>query len=206
MENRNSQSVLITGGLGFTGSNLAIQLVDQGADVRILDIVRSKEKLQSIQQIRDEVQVIDSDIRNDETVENAVKDVDVVYHLASKTSRSAANENPKENLEVNCRGPLNVLESAASCEDSPHVIYASSLAVVGNVSETIDESTMPKPVDIYAILGNAVFLIDGSLSLKYAYSQHPPRSSRRTLRRSQQRRTCLLRSEMTNIFVFKLFQ
>ena len=152
----NSQNVLITGGLGFTGSNLAGQLVDQGADVTILDIVRSKDKLHSIRHIRDEVRVIDSDIRNSETVESAVRGMDVVYHLASKSSRHEANENPRQNLEINCRGPLNVLESAAACDDPPHVIYASSLAVVGNVSETIDESTVPNPVDIYGINKGAV--------------------------------------------------
>ncbi|MDR5672230.1 Nucleoside-diphosphate-sugar epimerase [Halalkaliarchaeum sp. AArc-CO] len=156
MQNWNSENVLITGGLGFTGSNLASQLVNQGANVTLLDIVRSEEKLHSIRHIRDEVRVIDSDIRDGEIVDNAVTETDVVFHLASKTSRSEANENPRENLEINCRGPLNVLESAASCEDPPHVIYASSLAVVGNVSETIDESTVPNPVDMYGINKGAV--------------------------------------------------
>lgn len=156
MGNWNSQTVLITGGLGFTGSNLATKLVDHGANVKILDIVRSEEKLRSIQHIRDHVEVIDSDIRDGETVKQAVKDTDVVYHLASKTSRHKANENPRENLDVNCRGPLNVLEAAAACDNPPHVIYASSLAVVGNVSEPISESTVPNPMDIYGINKKAV--------------------------------------------------
>lgn len=156
MDKWNATNVLITGGLGFTGSNLASQLVDQGANVTILDIVRSEEKLHSIRHIRDDVRVIDSDIRDTETVEYAVQDTDVVYHLASKTSRHAANENPRENLEINCRGPLNILESATACDDPPHVIYASSLAVVGNVSETIDESTVPNPVDAYGINKGAI--------------------------------------------------
>jgi UDP-glucose 4-epimerase len=151
MDTWNSQDVLITGGLGFTGSSLASQLVNQGANVTILDIVRSKEKLRSIEHIRDDVRVIDSDIRDSETVENAVKGMDVVYHLASKSSRHDANANPRENVEINCLGPLHILESAAECEDPPHVIYASSLAVAGNVSEPIDESTVANHVDIYGI-------------------------------------------------------
>lgn len=156
MDSWSSQDVLITGGLGFTGSNLASQLVDQGANITILDIVRSDEKLHSIRDIRDEVQVVDSDIRDSEAVESAVKGTDIVYHLASKTSRHEANEKPRENIEINCRGPLNILESAATCDDPPHVVYASSLAVVGNVSETIDESTVPNPVDMYGINKGAV--------------------------------------------------
>jgi UDP-glucose 4-epimerase len=151
-----AQDVLITGGLGFTGSNLASRLVNHGANVTILDIVRSQEKLRSISHIRNHVDVVDSDIRDAETVDDAVRDADVVYHLASKTSRHQANENPRENLGVNCRGPLNVLESAAACDTPPHVIYASSLAVVGNVSEPIDEATIPRPVDIYGINKKAV--------------------------------------------------
>ncbi|OYR44608.1 NAD(P)-dependent oxidoreductase [Halorubrum sp. Ea8] len=156
MADSESQDVLITGGLGFTGSNLARELVEMGANVTILDIVRSEEKLHSIRDIRDQVEVIDADIRDSETVAAAVTDQDVVYHLASKTSRLGANENPRENLEINGTGPLNVLEPAAACDDPPHVVYASSLAVVGNVTETIDEETVPNPVDIYGINKKAV--------------------------------------------------
>lgn len=151
-----AQDVLITGGLGFTGSNLATRLVERGADVTILDIVRNEEKLQSVRHIQNHVEVVDSDIRDAETVRQAVSRTDVVYHLASKTSRHEANENPRENLGVNCRGPLNVLEAAAASDSPPHVIYASSLAVVGNVSEPIDEATVPNPVDIYGINKKAV--------------------------------------------------
>ncbi|WP_344820731.1 NAD-dependent epimerase/dehydratase family protein, partial [Actinoplanes cyaneus] len=117
MDSLQSYDVLITGGLGFTGSNLSSRLVDMGANVTILDIVRSEEKLHSIKNIRDQVEVVDADIRDSEAVEAAVTGQDIVYHLASKTSRLAANENPLGNLEINCGGSLNVLESAAACED-----------------------------------------------------------------------------------------
>lgn len=156
MDGFESYNILITGGLGFTGSNLSHQLVDMGANVSILDIVRSEKKLHSIKNIRDQVEVIDADIRDSEAVEAAIAGQDIVYHLASKTSRLGANENPRENLEINCGGPLNVLEPAAACEDPPHVVYASTLAVVGNASGKIDENTESDPVDIYGINKQAV--------------------------------------------------
>ena len=156
MDSLQSSDILITGGLGFTGSNLTRQLVDMGANVTILDIVRSEEKLHSVRDVRDQVEVIDADIRDAEAVEAAVTGQDVVYHLASKTSRLGANENPRENLEINCGGPLNVLEPAAACDDPPHVVYASTLAVVGNASEPIDEHTELDPIDVYGLHKQAV--------------------------------------------------
>lgn len=147
--------VLITGGLGFVGSNLARRMLDEGADVALLDTVR-EEKLRSIQDISDAVEVYDVDVREAAAVKQLVSDADVVYHLAAKSSRPAANREPRKNLEINCGGPLNVLEAAAACEDTPRVVYVSSLATLGNVSGPIDENTEPKPVDIYGIHKRAV--------------------------------------------------
>lgn len=146
-----SLQVLITGGLGFTGSNLARQLVEEGADVTLLDIVRSEEKLTTVEDIRNDVRIVDSDIRDTETVAPHVADADLVYHLAAKTSRPAANESPRENLEINCKGPLNILEPAAAREQPPHIVYVSTQAVFGNASETVEETTERKPIDIYGI-------------------------------------------------------
>ncbi len=152
MSNWNDTTALITGGLGFTGSNLTRRLVDAGADVIILDIVRSADKLATVDDVRDEIdEIIDADVRDADAVAAAVERADVVYHLASQTSRPRANEHPRENLSVNCGGPLNILEAAAAQETPPQVVYASSLAVLGPVSEPIDESTVPNPIDMYGI-------------------------------------------------------
>lgn len=151
MPHWNDQTVLITGGLGFTGSNLTRQLLDAGADVIVLDIVRSDEKLATVQDVRDQIEIVDADVRDADAVAATVERADVVYHLASQTSRPKANENPKENLSVNCGGPLNILEAAAAMDEPPQVVYASSLAVLGRQPEPIDESTVPEPIDMYGI-------------------------------------------------------
>ena len=148
MQQWNERDVLITGGLGFVGSNLAKRMLNEGANVTLLDTVRD-EKLLTVEDICDEVEVADIDVRESEAVDRYVSEVDIVYHLAAKSSRPRANERPRENLEINCGGPLNVLESAASREDAPRVVYVSSLATLGNVSGTIDETTEPEPVDMY---------------------------------------------------------
>jgi len=155
MEDLEGKSVLITGGLGFTGSNLARRMIEEGADVTLLDRVR-EEKLLTVENIIDEVDIIDGDVRDEELIEDSVSSADVVYHLAAKSSRPAANENPRKNLEINCGGPLNVLEAAADCDTPPRVVYSSTLATVGNTPGIIDENTEPNPVDIYGINKRAV--------------------------------------------------
>lgn len=150
MANWQDSRVLITGGLGFVGSNLARRMLDEGAEVTLMDTVRD-EKLLTVEDIQDEVEIVDADVRDGALIESYVSDMDVVYHLAAKSSRPAANENPKQNLEINCGGPLNVLEAAATRENPPRVVYVSSLATVGNVQGTLDENTRPNPVDMYGI-------------------------------------------------------
>ncbi|WP_434529994.1 NAD-dependent epimerase/dehydratase family protein (plasmid) [Haloarcula sp. NS06] len=135
MEDLKGNSVLITGGLGFTGSNLARRMLDEGADVTLLDRVR-EEKLPVVDGISDEVDIVDGDVRDEELIQEQVPSADIVYHLAAKSSRPAANENPQKNLNINCGGPLNVLEAATSCDTPPRVVYSSTLATVGNVSKT----------------------------------------------------------------------
>jgi UDP-glucose 4-epimerase len=149
------ESVLITGGLGFVGSNLARQMLEEGADVTLLDRVR-EEKLRTVEDVRDDVEIVDGDVRDADLVDEHVSGADVVYHLAAKSSRPAANREPRKNLQINCGGPLNVLEAAAGCETPPRVVYSSSLATLGNVPETIDETTRPEPIDMYGIHKRAV--------------------------------------------------
>jgi nucleoside-diphosphate-sugar epimerase len=125
-------------------------MLREGAEVTLAGTVR-EEKLRSVEDIQDQVSIKDVDVRDASVVDECVSTADVVYHLAAKSSRPAANEEPRENLEINCGGPLNVLEAAAEQENPPRVVYVSSLATVGNVGETIDEETEPKPVDMYGI-------------------------------------------------------
>jgi len=147
-----SMTILITGGLGFIGSNLAKKMVSEKNEVKIYDakIDGYGANEQNISDIREDVNVIKGDIRNYDRLEREMEGVDVVYHLAAQLSRKLSNERPELDVNINNIGTLNVLRAASEKEDKPHVIYTSSQAVYGDSNQIpIDEKKEATPVDIY---------------------------------------------------------
>jgi nucleoside-diphosphate-sugar epimerase len=147
-----SRRVLVTGGLGFIGSNLAHGLVERGADVTVFDAQLPKmgSNPANVAEIRDDVTVVEADVRDEEAVAEHVREADVVYHCAAQLSRIVANEEPQTDIDINCKGLINVLHAADSADPSPHVVFTSSLAVFGRPeSVPVDESTPTEPIDMY---------------------------------------------------------
>jgi len=147
-----SRNVLITGGLGFVGSNLAHRLVEEGASVTLLDasLPHLGSNPTNVEGIRSAVTVDESDVRDRDAVEKRVENADVVYHCAAQNDRSHARNHPRTDVDINARGTVNVLEAARSVETPPRVVYTSSLAVYGRVSDPpVDESTPVDPIDLY---------------------------------------------------------
>jgi UDP-glucose 4-epimerase len=122
---------LITGGAGFIGSNIAIELVRRGEDVTVLDIF-STGREENLSSIRDEIAVIRGDIRDYETVTSAVRGVDHVIHQAAIASVESSIEDPVGSSEVNINGTLKLLE-ACKREGVKRFVMASSAAVYGNI-------------------------------------------------------------------------
>ncbi|USZ67392.1 GDP-mannose 4,6-dehydratase [Halorussus salilacus] len=122
---------LITGGGGFIGSHLADQLLAETAEEIVLLDIFSTGTESNIEHLRDDtrVEVLRADVRDTETVANAVTDADAVYHLAAAVGVKHIVENPLTSLETNLRGTENVLEAAA--EDGTPVFLASSSEVYG---------------------------------------------------------------------------
>jgi UDP-glucose 4-epimerase len=144
--------VLVTGGLGFIGSNLAHELVNRGAEVHLLDARLSEygSNPANVAGIRDEVRITEADVRDRSGVESPVQSSDVVFHLAAQLSRTVSNEQPATDASINCEGFLNVLKAAESAESSPRVVFTSSQAVVGSPpSLPFDEETPAAPLDVY---------------------------------------------------------
>ncbi len=105
--------VLITGGLGFIGSNLARRLVDLGADVSIIDslIPDYGGNLFNIFGIEDRVAVNRSDVRDNSAIDKLVLDKDVIFNLAGQVSHIDSMNDPYTDLEINCRSQLSLLEA-----------------------------------------------------------------------------------------------
>ena len=139
--------VLITGGAGFIGSHLAA-LLHERSEVRILDNLRgaNRRSLNS-----GNLDVIEASVLDTAAVRAAVSGVDVVFHLAAMISVKESMENPRECVETNTLGILNVLRSAADA-GVRKLVFASSAAVYGDDPPVPTVETItPKPKSPYAI-------------------------------------------------------
>lgn len=121
---------LITGGAGFIGSSLAKELALNGADLVVLDNLSSgyRANLDGVSSMR----FIEGDVRDADTVEEAVPGVDVVFHLAASVGNKRSIDNPVKDAQVNVVGTLNVLEAARRA-GIPKVVISSSAGVFGEL-------------------------------------------------------------------------
>ena len=141
---------LVTGGAGFIGSNLVERLLGRGDSVRILDNF-STGKRENISGFERDIEVIEGDIRDIETVQRAMKGVDFCLHQAAVTSVTRSIENPIDTSEVNIEGTLKVLLSAKEL-GGVKVVYAGSASVYGNNPVLPRrEDLVPEPVSPYAV-------------------------------------------------------
>ena len=126
--------MLITGGGGFIGSNLARRLLEQGDDVRVLDNFSTGNR-RNLADIVDEIEVVEGELRSYERVHNATRGVEVVFHQGALPSVPRSVQDPLTTGAVNVEGTLNVL-LAARDEGVRRVIFASSSSVYGNSGTT----------------------------------------------------------------------
>jgi len=121
---------LVTGGAGFIGSNIAKTLVQRGEKVRVLDNLATG-KLENIAAIREQIDFIEGDLRDMETVQQAVSGVDYVLHQGALPSVPRSISDPIASNEVNVQGTLNLL---VACRDNnvTRFVMASSSSVYGN--------------------------------------------------------------------------
>ncbi len=140
---------LITGGAGFIGSHLVEALVTRGASVRVLDNF-STGRWENLAPVRDRIEIIEGDIRDPRMVESATDGVEVIAHLAAIVSVQASLEAPRETMDVNIGGTLNLLEAARRA-GTRRCLFASSAAVYGDHSNLpLPEDLPPRPLSPYA--------------------------------------------------------
>jgi CDP-glucose 4,6-dehydratase len=133
---------LVSGAHGFVGSHLAAALLERGDEVRVLDRPAPRladvggERLSGLDLlgIRDEVELVEADLRDADAVADAAAGVDLIFHLAAQTIVGVARESPLETFEVNVRGAWNVFE-ACRAHGVGRVVFASSDKAYGSSPE-----------------------------------------------------------------------
>ncbi len=140
--------VLVTGGGGFIGSNLARGLLERGDDVRVLDnfSTGSHGNLTGLV-----VEVVEGELRSYERVHNAISGVEIVFHLGALGSVPRSVQDPLTSNAVNVEGTLNVL-LAARDQGVRRVVFSSSSSVYGSTGELPRTETMPPdPISPYGV-------------------------------------------------------
>jgi UDP-glucose 4-epimerase len=146
--------VMITGGLGFIGSNLARPLVEAGADVLLVDSLNPEYggNRYNIDGIADRVSVAVADVRDRATMDTLVKGQDVIFNLAGQVSHIDSMRDPYTDLEINCRAQLSMLEACRRYNAGARVVYAGTRQVYGRPDQLpVDERHLVRPVDINGV-------------------------------------------------------
>jgi len=142
--------VLITGGLGFIGSNLARRLVEEGASVVLVDslIPEYGGNRANIAGIEDAVSVNVSDVRDEHSLPALVRGQDVLFNLAGQTSHVDSVSDPYTDLDINCRAQLSILEACRRENPGVKVVFASTRQLYGRPQYLpVDEGHPIAPVD-----------------------------------------------------------
>lgn len=140
-----AKRLLITGGCGFIGTNLADYFSERGWVVTLLDNLSRRgaiENLRWLQERHPEMRFVHADIRNDlQALEQAVTNTDAILHFASQVAVTTSWQNPQEDFEINAVGTLNILEVIRRHKVNPAFLYASTNKVYGGMEDIEVEQT-----------------------------------------------------------------
>jgi UDP-glucose 4-epimerase len=147
-------NVLITGGLGFIGSNLARRLVDLGAQVTLVDslVPEYGGNRFNIHGIENRVRVNISDVRDRYSLQTHIAGQNFLFNLAGQTSHLDSMEDPFSDLEINCSAQLSILETCRRVNPRIRVVFASTRQIYGRPEKLpVDERHRISPVDVNGI-------------------------------------------------------
>ncbi len=138
-EVRGKRPVLITGGAGFIGTNLAHRLLSEGQPVLIYDNLSRAGVEQNLGWLREEhgelVQFQLGDTRNREALRKVVRNASQIFHFAAQVAVTTSLDSPIDDFEVNARGTLNLLEAMRSVDEPPPLIFTSTNKVYGEMRD-----------------------------------------------------------------------
>ena len=150
---RGGERILITGGAGFVGTNVAQRLLHDGARVRLFDALSRPGSDANVRWLTNrypqQIEFIHADIRDAAAVRAAVRDVDHIYHFAAQVAVTTSLADPQQDFEINARGTLNVLEAARTCRVPPSLVFSSTNKVYGALADVGLDSSQQRyvPVD-----------------------------------------------------------
>jgi nucleoside-diphosphate-sugar epimerase len=148
------KKVLITGGLGFIGSNLARRLVHEGAEVTVVDslIPEYGGNLRNLHDLRDKVTINLSDVRDPFSMNQLVQGQDYLFNLAGQTSHLDSMENPFTDLDINAKAQLSILEACRKHNPEIRIVFASTRQIYGKPQYLpVDEKHPSHPIDINGV-------------------------------------------------------
>jgi UDP-glucose 4-epimerase len=147
-------NVLITGGLGFIGSNLAHSLVSLGAQVTLVDslVPEYGGNLFNISGLEDRVCVNISDVRDVHSMRYLIQRQDFLFNLAGQTSHIDSMQDPYTDLDINCRAQLSILEACRTHNPNVRIVFASTRQIYGKADYLpVNEAHLLKPLDVNGI-------------------------------------------------------
>ena len=134
-----TRALLVTGGAGFIGSNLADRLAGQGHDVLVFDALARPGVEANLDWLRrrhpGRIRALIADVRDQDAVDDAVAGVDAVFHMAAQVAVTTSLADPVLDFDVNLRGTLNVLEALRRQDVPPPLVFASTNKVYGNLAD-----------------------------------------------------------------------
>jgi UDP-glucose 4-epimerase len=146
--------VLVTGGLGFIGSNLARELVTLGAHVTIIDALIKDYggNRFNIDGLEDRLRLDVADVRDAEAVSALVRQQEVIFNLAGQVSHIDSMRDPHTDLDINCHAQLSLLEACRAHNPSVKVVFAGTRQVYGRPSSLpVTEDHLVRPTDVNGI-------------------------------------------------------
>ena len=150
--------IVITGGAGFVGTNLAHRLLSQGRSVVLFDNLSRSGVEQNLQWLKDahgpKVRLELADVRDPYALRRVVTGAEAVYHLAAQVAVTTSLTDPQEDFAVNAGGTLNLLEAIRRCSHPPMLLFTSTNKVYGGLSDVhlrkLDDRYGPVDAEIAA--------------------------------------------------------
>lgn len=165
-----NKQILITGGLGFIGSSLAIKLVELGANVTIVDVLWPEHggNIFNIEPIKKHVQVNICDIRDKHALAVLVKNKNYIFHLAGQCSHVLGQVDPYPDIDINIHGTAILIEAIKHYNPDAVTVYTSTRGVYGSVKNLpVDENCPTNPKGLYELSN-----LTAEKILKFYWDEH----------------------------------